>query len=383
MPMPPPPADALTITGKPMSRAAATACSGSPTGSEVPRETGTPADATRLRARILSPMASIASGDGPTQTSPASRTRRAKPGILREEPVSRVDRLGAGLAGGLQQRVGVPIALRGCGRADADRVVGLAHVRQPGVRLRVHRDGAQAHPLDGPDDASGDLAAVGDEHGLEHGWLASPSEVGRQARLTGVVLVLVVAVAALAVSVATGGSRLAQGARPGRPAAGRGRDRPAGYVGTGARLRSSPGVPLWCSPRCSSACSCVGNARLPGVPLVALGLLLNVVVVGANAAMPVSVDAAARAGISRADLGLARDAMRTPSGPDTRLAYLGDVVPVALPRWPQVVSPGDVLVAAGVGLLLLTAGVRRPQTPRRAERSTVWVSDSTTFGSYS
>ena len=127
----------------------------------------------------------------------------------------------------------------------------------------------------------------------------------------------------------------------------------------------------------------VGNARLPGVPLVALGLLLNVVVIGANAAMPVSVDAAARAGISRAELGLARDAMRVPTGPDTRLGSLGDVVPVALPRWPQVVSPGDVLVAAGVGLLLLTAGARRPQTPRRAVRSTVLDSDSTTVGSYS
>ena len=110
----------------------------------------------------------------------------------------------------------------------------------------------------------------------------------------------------------------------------------------------------------------VGNARLPGVPLVALGLLLNVVVVGANAAMPVSVDAAARAGIARADLRLAEDAMREPTGPDTSLAFLGDVVPVALPRWPQVVSAGDVLVAAGVGLLLLTAGragVRRRDGP--------------------
>ena len=120
MPMPPPPADALTITGKPMSRAAATASSGSPTGSEVPRETGTPAAATRLRARILSPIASIASGDGPTQTSPASWTRRAKLGVLREEAVPGVDCLGAGLAGGLQQRVGVAVALRGSGRADAD-----------------------------------------------------------------------------------------------------------------------------------------------------------------------------------------------------------------------------------------------------------------------
>ncbi len=132
-----------------------------------------------------------------------------------------------------------------------------------------------------------------------------------------------------------------------------------------------------------------GNARLPGVPLMALGLLLNVLVVTANAAMPVSVPAAARAGIARHDLHLATDAMREPAGPGTRLGRLGDVVPVALPRWPQVVSVGDVLVAAGVGLLLVTGGAprrRRPprgQTPSRAVRSTVWERDSTTVGSYS
>ena len=196
------------------------------------------------------------------------------------------------------------------------------------------------------------------------------------------VLVLVVAVAALAVSVATGGSRLTQV-----------RVRAVRLLVAAAivQLGTSALVPGSGIARGTAlvlttvlvGLFLLGNARLPGVPLVALGLLLNVVVIGANAAMPVSVDAAARAGISRAELGLARDAMRTPTGPDTRLAYLGDVVPVALPRWPQVVSPGDVLVAAGVGLLLLTAGVRRPQTPSRAVRSTVLDSDSTTVGSYS
>jgi len=197
-----------------------------------------------------------------------------------------------------------------------------------------------------------------------------------------VVLVLVVAVAALAVSVATGGSRLTQV-----------RVRAVRLLVAAAivQLGTSALVPGSGLARGTAlvlttllvGLFLVGNARLPGVPLVALGLLLNVVVIGANAAMPVSVDAAARAGISRAELGLARDAMRVPAGPDTRLASLGDVVPVALPRWPQVVSPGDVLVAAGVGLLLLTAGVRRPQTERRAVRSTVLDSDSTTVGSYS
>ncbi len=97
-----------------------------------------------------------------------------------------------------------------------------------------------------------------------------------------------------------------------------------------------------------------GNSRLPGVPLIGLGLLLNVLVVVANAAMPVSVTAAARAGISRADLHLGSDALHEAIGPGTHLRLLADVVPVALPWRPQVVSPGDVLVVAGVALLSLS-----------------------------
>jgi Family of unknown function (DUF5317) len=197
-----------------------------------------------------------------------------------------------------------------------------------------------------------------------------------------VVLVLVVAVVALAVSLATGGARLA-----------RVRIRAVRLLAAAAvvQVGTSVLVPGSGIARATAlvlttvlvGLFLVGNARLPGVPLVALGLLLNVVVVGANAAMPVSVSAAARAGIERSDLHLARDAMREPTGSNTRFAVLGDVVPVALPTRPQVVSPGDVLVAAGVCLLLLTGGARRRQTPRRAVRSRVLANESTTMGSYS
>ena len=128
----------------------------------------------------------------------------------------------------------------------------------------------------------------------------------------------------------------------------------------------------------------VGNRHLAGTPLIGLGLLLNVLVIAANGAMPVSVSAAFRAGLSAADLGLAADGLREPVTASTRLALLGDVVPVALPLRPQVVSPGDVLVAAGVGLLLVAAGAPgRTQTVRREVRSTSLERDSTTSGSYS
>jgi hypothetical protein len=125
----------------------------------------------------------------------------------------------------------------------------------------------------------------------------------------------------------------------------------------------------------------VGNRHVAGTPLIGAGLLLNVLVVAANGAMPVSLSAASDAGLSRAELGLARDAMREPVDDGTWLPLLGDVVPVSLPWRPQVVSPGDVLVAAGVGLLLVASG--RRQAPRREIRSTALDSESTTVGSYS
>ena len=130
----------------------------------------------------------------------------------------------------------------------------------------------------------------------------------------------------------------------------------------------------------------VGNHQLAGTPLIGAGLLLNLVVVVANGAMPVSLTAAQRAGLSPAELRLESDAMREPVDDATRLRWLGDVVPLALPVRPQVVSPGDVLVASGVGLMLVAARSRLPstrQTPTRAVRSTILDSDSTTSGSYS
>ncbi len=155
-----------------------------------------------------------------------------------------------------------------------------------------------------------------------------------------------------------------------------------------------------------------GNWRVTGVPLMAAGLLLNCLVVVANLGMPVSLDAAARAGLTRADLDLDTDPLHEAAGPGTRLAWLGDDIPVALPWRPQVVSRGDVLVAAGVGLLLVKGaprrrrprpagqgGAPRNRAPRnraprnrapqsragqyRATRPTALVSESTTRGSYS
>ena len=65
MPRPPPPADALRITGKPTSRAARTAFSSSSTTPGEPGITGTPALIMAFLARLLSPMSRMAWGPGP------------------------------------------------------------------------------------------------------------------------------------------------------------------------------------------------------------------------------------------------------------------------------------------------------------------------------
>ena len=94
-----------------------------------------------------------------------------------------------------------------------------------------------------------------------------------------------------------------------------------------------------------------GNRGLPGAGLIALGLLANALVVGVNGAMPVSLAASARAGTAAPAAGF--DQRHEPADGTTRLGWLGDVVPVPLPLRPEVVSPGDVLVAAGLAQLVV------------------------------
>ncbi|MGZ0151946.1 DUF5317 domain-containing protein [Kribbella sp. WER1] len=91
------------------------------------------------------------------------------------------------------------------------------------------------------------------------------------------------------------------------------------------------------------------NLRRPGVGLLALGFFSNAVVVALNGAMPVSLRALERAGVGGTPV---TDARHEVADATTTLPWLGDVVPVALPGLGQAISPGDLLIAAGAGLLL-------------------------------
>ena len=87
--------------------------------------------------------------------------------VLGEETVAGVHGLGAAAPAGLDDRLDVQVAFGGGGRPHPDGNVGLAHVQGPGVGIRIDGHGPDAHALERPDHAHGDLPAVGNQHGVK------------------------------------------------------------------------------------------------------------------------------------------------------------------------------------------------------------------------
>jgi hypothetical protein len=98
------------------------------------------------------------------------------------------------------------------------------------------------------------------------------------------------------------------------------------------------------------------NLALPGMRLVAVGLLLNLAVIAANGGrMPVSAAALRDVGLGNLVPALAGGAVPTHTlmGESTRLAFLADVFRLPPPYWrPCAFSLGDAVLAAGVFLLI-------------------------------
>jgi hypothetical protein len=99
------------------------------------------------------------------------------------------------------------------------------------------------------------------------------------------------------------------------------------------------------------------NLRLPGMLLAAIGLTLNVVVIGANGAMPVSLEAADVAGTDReiSDFGIKHE----PLDDNTVFPWIADVIP--MPGLSTLISAGDIFLAAGVGWLVYRRTLEEPQ----------------------
>lgn len=100
----------------------------------------------------------------------------------------------------------------------------------------------------------------------------------------------------------------------------------------------------------------LANLRLPGLPIVAFGMVLNALVVIVNGGvMPVSLEAAEIARGCRCILGPNTHVAMTDATP---LALLGDVVPFAPTG--TVYSPGDLLTWLGGAILVARTSFRRP-----------------------
>lgn len=109
-----------------------------------------------------------------------------------------------------------------------------------------------------------------------------------------------------------------------------------------------------------------GNLRTAGVFLLGLGLALNVVVIAANQAMPVSPRAAETAGIP-APPSESTSLKHERLDDDTRLPWLADVIPV--PGLSEILSVGDIVLALGMAQLIYVAMGARTAANEERKRS--------------
>ncbi len=119
------------------------------------------------------------------------------------------------------------------------------------------------------------------------------------------------------------------------------------------------------------------NRRLPAMPVIGLGLILNLVVILANGGfMPVSREATLAAG-TRTPQEVVQEGVRLPKSKDvllsienTRLWFLSDTIAVPPPVG-RVFSVGDLVLAIGV-FALLQSGMA-PASRRRTDKGKLAV----------
>lgn len=94
------------------------------------------------------------------------------------------------------------------------------------------------------------------------------------------------------------------------------------------------------------------NRWIPGAPVMAIGLLLNLLVVGLNGGMPVSAAAVERAGGNVAVLEQGGSLKHHVATDEDLLPFLGDVIPIPDPVG-IVLSIGDVLLYGGIAWFVI------------------------------
>ena len=169
MPLPPPPAAGLRSSGKPIRRATAATpaadwSSGSAARHDLDARVPGRAPGVDLRAEAVDHV-----GRRADECQPRAGARRRQRGVLGEEAVAGVDRVGAARAGGVDDAPDGQVALGRRRRPDVHGGVGRGDMAGVAVGVREDRRGADAERPAGPRDADGDLAAVGDQDAGEHG----------------------------------------------------------------------------------------------------------------------------------------------------------------------------------------------------------------------
>src|SRR5262245_48048301 len=108
---------------------------------------------------------------------------------------------------------------------------------------------------------------------------------------------------------------------------------------------------------------CLANLRLVGMGLICIGIALNALAIALNHGMPVREEAIRAAGFSGQQRELTiHEVKHRLETPDTKLAFLGDIIPVRPMH--TVVSFGDLILSVGIADLianLMRAPRRRSQ----------------------
>ncbi len=125
---------------------------------------------------------------------------------------------------------------------------------------------------------------------------------------------------------------------------------------------------LWCGVALGLLALCVMNQRVPGIPLVAVGIGLNLLVVLLNGGMPVGGSLAASFDMNpNASVIEGRGAFYEVVETETVIPALGDVIPIPAPRpFRSLVSLGDLLMFLGAGVLIEESMYRGRYRPRHA-----------------
>lgn len=99
--------------------------------------------------------------------------------------------------------------------------------------------------------------------------------------------------------------------------------------------------------------------------VIAAGWLLNTIPIVLNRGMPVSTSALTRIGMRLSSVSDGNLWKHVPAGPSTVLPWLGDVIPVPVPVFRNVVSLGDLVMMVGAMLAVQVVGLTgRLEHPR-------------------